>query len=340
MATHSISSGYSGQVLEAFVTKAVVGNDTVDKGLVYVKSGIKHQYAIPRIGLGKIIQDRKATPVSPADAKGNFKFDERLLNPQDFMVYTEFNPRDLEKYWEFAASDGKLVFRKLDAQTQTAMVGEIMKSVNEYVGTALWMARKTGGTAINGPAGEVQVGETALDLNKFDGFLYKMLDNIKNGVTGDKVKLAGTSAITTGEQALAALNATFKAIPKALRGKSDLRIVIDYNTFDLYDEYLINLPNKGRDYAGTNAQKFRNIPLVVINGAPAQTVIAGIFGANIRSNFWVGVDYVDDVDTLQVEKLQANSEMYFFKMLMKMDVQVGQPSEIVLHTPYAFAATI
>lgn len=338
MATHSITSGYSGQVLEAFVTKAVVGNDTVDKGLVYVKSGVKHEYAIPRLGLGKIIQDRKATPTSPNDAKGSFTFDERKLNPQDFMVYTEFNPRDLERYWEFAASDGRLVFRKLDAQTQVAMVGEIMKAVNEYVGTAIWMARKTGGTAITGPAGEVVVGDSDLDLNKFDGFLYKMLDTIANGKDGDKVILAGNSGITTPEEAIAAMNATFKAIPKALRGKADLRIVMDYTTFDLYDEYLINLPNKGRDYAGTNAQRFRNIPIVVVNGAPAQTVVAGLFGANIRSNFWVGVDYIDDIDTLQVEKLQANSELYFFKMLMKMDVQIAQPSEIVLHTPYAFGA--
>jgi hypothetical protein len=336
---HVITSGYSGQVLEAFVTKAVVGNDTVDKGLVYLKSGIKSKYAIPRLGLGNIIQDRKSTPVSPTDGKGDFKFDERSLEPQDFMVYTEFNPRDLEKYWEFAASDGKLVFRKLDAKAQVAMVGEIMKAVNEYVGKALWMGRKTGGTSIN--KGGIATNPNELgtgDYNKFDGFLYKFLDNIKNGVAGDKVKLAGNSAITTGDEAIAALNATFKAIPKALRGRSDLRIVMDYDTWDLYDEYLINLPNKGRDFAGTNSERFRGIPIVVVNGAPDQTIVAGIFGANIRSNFWVGVDYVEDVDTLQVDKLQANSELYFFKMLMKMDVQVAQPSEIVLHTPYAFTA--
>lgn len=330
---HVITSGYSGKVLEAFVSKAIVGNDTVDKGLVYVKSGIKHQYAIPRIGLGKIIQNRKATPVSPTDSKGDFKFDERLLNPQDFMVYTEFNPRDLEKYWDFAASDGKLVFRKLDATAQVAMVGEIMKGVNEYIGTAIWQAKKSAGV-VNRTIGTDPSELGGDDFDKFDGFLYKILQNINAGVAGDTAILSGNSAITTGEEALAAFNAAFKAIPKALRGKADLKFVVDYDVWDLYDQYLIELPYKNRDYSGTNAERFRGVPIVVANGVPEQTIVAGLFGANIRSNFWVGVDYVDDVDTLQMEKLQANSELHFFKMLMKMDVQMGQPSEIVIHTPF------
>jgi hypothetical protein len=336
--THVISSAYSGKVLEAFVTKAITGNDTVDKGLVYVKSGIKHQYAIPRIGLGKIIQDRKATPVSPTDAKGDFKFDERTLNPQDFMVYTEFNPRDLEKYWDWAASDGKLIFRKLDPAVQTAMVGEIMKSVNNYIGTAIWHGKKSASTAITGtPAGGTTIGDATADLNKFDGLLFKMIDSVKNGAAGDKVILAGNTAITSTATVIAALNATFTAIPKALRGRSDLRLVMDYNTWDLYDQYLIELPNKGRDYAGTNTDRFRGIKIEVVNGAPAGSIVAGIFASNMQSNFWVGVDYVEDANSLQVEQLQANSELYFFKMLMKMDTQFAMPSEIVLHTPYVLA---
>lgn len=334
MATHVITSGYAGEVLEAFVTKAVVGNDTVDKGLVYIKSGIKHQYTIPRLGLGKIIQDRKATPVSPTDAKGDFKFSERILNPQDFMVYDEFNPRDLEKYWDFAASDGKLVFRKLDPATQTAMVGEIMKNVNEYLGQAIWMGKKSAGAITGTPAGGLTVGDAALDMNKFDGLFYRILASIRDGAAGDKALVAGTTALTTGAEVIAGLNAVFNKIPKALRGKSDLRIVMDYNVWDTYDQYLIELPNKNRDYSGTNAERFRGIKIEVINGMPSQTIVAGLFSSTLRSNFWVGVDYVEDQNTLLVEPLQANSELYFFKMLMKMDTQIAQPSEIVVHTPY------
>ena len=43
-------------------------------------------------------------PTSTHGAKGSqgeneYQFTERYLEPADFMVYLEFNPRDYEKYW-------------------------------------------------------------------------------------------------------------------------------------------------------------------------------------------------------------------------------------------------
>lgn len=48
----------------------------------------------------------------------------------------------------------------------------------------------------------------------------------------------------------------------------------------------------------------------------------------------MGVDYANDAEVVKVERLQANSELYFFQMRMKMDVNIVRPAEIVAWTAY------
>ena len=48
----------------------------------------------------------------------------------------------------------------------------------------------------------------------------------------------------------------------------------------------------------------------------------------------MGVDYANDTEVLKIDRLQANSELFFFQMRMKMDVNIVRPAEIVVHTAY------
>ena len=48
----------------------------------------------------------------------------------------------------------------------------------------------------------------------------------------------------------------------------------------------------------------------------------------------LSVDYANDTDILKIDRLQANSELFFFQMRMKMDVNIVRPAEIVVHTAY------
>jgi len=333
----SQSSSYSGEVLEAFITKAVTGNDTVDKGSIKIKSGIQYKYTLPVIQVGNIIQPRVATPVSSV---GDFVITERQLTPTDFMVYSEFNPRDLESFWKFAQPEGNLVFRTLDPQTQVALVGELMRELNRYLGQAIWHGVKdiTGTFTTVTPAGGVALGDSALALDEFNGLLPRILEDARDGAVGSQPILAGNTEITTTTEILAALNAVFNAIPKALRGKADLKIIMDIALFDLYDQALIEANFKHADYTNTNVQRFRGIEIVPTNGFPTSTIVAAVANTGQDSNLWMGVDYVNDSEVLQVAKVQENSELYFFKMLMKADTVVAKPSELVYYTPYVLTA--
>ena len=52
------------------------------------------------------------------------------------------------------------------------------------------------------------------------------------------------------------------------------------------------------------------------------------------STLWRGVDFPNDPEILKVDRLQANSELFFMQMRMKMDVNIVRPAEIVVHTAY------
>lgn len=99
--TTFLQNGYSGEVLEDLISYTAQGNDTYKEGLIHIKSGIQHKYTLPAIKLGEIIQDNVPTPTSNHGKKGEngeneYTFTERYLEPADFMVYLEFNPRDYE----------------------------------------------------------------------------------------------------------------------------------------------------------------------------------------------------------------------------------------------------
>ena len=141
-----LQNGYAGEVLEDLLTYTAQGNDTYREGLIHIKSGIQHKYTLPAIRLGDIIQDNVPTPQSSHGAKGEngeneYQFTERHLEPAEFMVYLEFNPRDFEAYWKFAQPTGNLVFRELDPKLQATMLRLLMDKKNEFIGNAIWKTR-------------------------------------------------------------------------------------------------------------------------------------------------------------------------------------------------------
>ena len=98
-------NSYAGEVLEDLLVYTAEGNDTFQEGLIHIQPGIQSKYTLPSVSLGKIIQDNVATPTSDngkagTDGTNKYTYSERYLEPNDFMVYLEFNPRDFEKYWK------------------------------------------------------------------------------------------------------------------------------------------------------------------------------------------------------------------------------------------------
>ena len=98
----------------------------------------------------------------------------------------------------------------------------------------------------------------------------------------------------------------------------------------MYRDAIHALEFKGSSVETDNVRMFKGKPIVALSGMPADCFFITYGSANRSSNLWLGVDVENDEETVQVEKLQANSELYFFKMLMKADTQIAWGEDVVL----------
>lgn len=340
---------YSGELLEDLLTYTAQENETYKEGLIHIKTGIQMKYTLPLIQLGKIIQDHVATPNSDQSGNdtGKYNFTERYLEPQDFMVYFEFNPRDFEKYYKPFQPNGNLVFRTLDPKIQAVMVRLLMEHKAEYIDSAIWQSVKPADKGnLTTPSGfDVMGDDHEYGPQKyFNGAIYRILANAAgiDGAKDDKkVMIAGNTTFGgDGAKVEAALRAIWKKTPVKLRKKANMVFLMDQESWDAYDTYLTDKTVKYADNTEMNAYKFKGKKILPMGSIPQDTIIFGIFTTGMDSNLWMGVDYANDENVLQIEKLQANSELYFFKMLLKMDVNIVRPGEITIWTPYAAKTSV
>lgn len=340
-------TNYNGEVLEDILTYTAQENETYKEGLIHIKAGIQKKYTLPSLQLGSIIQDHVATPTSDK-SKGDYQFTERYLEPNDFMIYIEFNPRDFEKYYKFAQPNGNLVFRELDPKVQATMIRLLLEKKTEYINNAIWnSATPTEKAKVKDADGEdtkiIGVDDAAGPQKYFNGAIVRMLINAAAGsdteeAKGGQIIKAGSGVLATGEAVEKELYAMWKVTPPKVRKKAGLVILMDYASWDKYDEYVSSKEYKYTDNRQENQHMFRGKRIIPMTALPENTIIIGCFTSGVDSNLWMGIDYVNDEDVLQVDKLQANSELYFFKMLIKMDVNIVKPGEIVAHLPFTYTA--
>lgn len=295
------TTNYGGEVLEQVLTLATTGNELVSKGLIMVIPGVNSSLSIPRVKTGTMLQKRKEDPAK-TDSKGDFSYSEQKLVPKDMMAFTLFNPRAFEHIWRPFQPTGDLVFRELPANVQSILLNELLKKVGEELGY-LYIQ------------GEYK---DAGDAFLMDGVLTQAAK-----VT-DVVKVA-----TVGTTMLARLKELRKKIPVTMRKNANLRILMSVEDADAYDDELTQLANKGTAPTDVNLERYKGIPIEVLTQWPQGLVVATLCDSGMNGNLFAAVNLQDDENVIQIDKWANASELYFFKMLMKADTQIGFGEEFI-----------
>lgn len=295
------TTNYGGEVLETALTLASTGNELVERGLIRVIPGINGSISIPRVKTGTMLQKRKEDPTK-ADSKGDFNYSEQKLVPKDMMAFTLFNPRAFEHIWRPFQPTGELVFRQLPPNVQTLLLNELLKQVGEELGYHY----------ING-----KYQDTG-DAYLMDGILTQAAKN------EDVVKVA-----STGTTMLARLKELRAKIPVTIRKNANLRLLMGVEDFDQYDDELTQLANKGAAPTDVNQERYKGIPIEVLTQWPQGLVVATLCDSGMNGNLFAAVNLQDDENVIQIEKWANASELYFFKMLMKADTQIGFGEEFI-----------
>lgn len=296
---------YAGEVASQFIVKAITGADTIAGGHVYVKDGIKKKFTIPRwdANYEDFIQDRATTPTS----KGAFTVDGKALDPQDYMLYTEFNPRDFEDHWFATQLNPSLIDRSLPYSVESVVVQEVLKRHAKYFNKAIWN------------------NDTSLST------IYKYWNGFLKNATNDSDVIDVSSPITlSAANIVTEFDRGYALIPEALRYDNNMKYFVSYKTYDLHMQAQIAQTYKGDDFTSLGKDTFKGKKVVKIADFPDDTYMIAKGSAGMDSNLWVGINSFSD-EGLKLAPLQANSELWFIKMNMKADVQIGWGNEVVLY---------
>lgn len=304
MAITISDTSWSGKAASPMITKAATSFASTEKGVLYVADSVRKTLTIPRFDISNLFQNRAATPVS----QGTGTVSGRTITPSDMMVYWEFNPRDFETHFEAENLTDALLKREIPAELLTAIQGSIERAIAQQMDFQVWRSRTTN-----------------TDANRFySGLIKKMLDD------SDVIDVA--SAVTlTAANIEAKLTAVKELIPDAIYEHPDFKYLVNVKTAKFWADAQRAAGYKGVNMGEGGVTTFDGRPVVSLPGLHDDTIVGTYCSNTPASNLWFGVNSMKD-NLVQFDFLQANSELMFFKMLFKGDVQYGWGSEIVLYT--------
>lgn len=219
------------------------------------------------------------------------------------MAFTLFNPRAFEHIWRPFQPSGDLVFRQLPGNVQNILLQELLKQVGHELGYQY----------INGT-----YEDGSDDALLMDGILTQAAKD------ADIVKVK-----TVGTTMLQRLKELRTVIPVTMRNNPNLRILMSVTDFDTYDDELTQLANKGAAPTDINQERYKGIPFEVLTQWPEGLMVATICDSGMNGNLFAAVNLQNDENVIQIDKWANASELYFFKMLMKADTQIGFGEEFI-----------
>ena len=316
---------YAGTFASYFWLPATFGMDTVQKGAVYVKDGIKKKHTIGRIDLSNPLQPRQATPSSNA-INGKFTIDGRSLEPQDHMFYTEFNPRDFEEHWLAEQLSPTLLARELPVTAENYMMQMALNRTFEVIESEFWMGSKT----YNAIPGDPDKGQIMF----MDGFMKKFVNDSDVKQVANPVALTASNILDKLDALITLVASEKKALISKPSRFQRMKFFVSINTEQIYQAALTTgVTFKGLNTMEQGVKPWKGYEVVALAGFPDNTILFCEGLPDTSSNLYVGMNSTED-NNLQLMRLQNNSELFFLKGLMKFDVQYGFSDQIFLYTTY------
>lgn len=309
-------TSYAGKAASAFISTALTGADTIQSGSIMVMDDIRKKFSVPTMEVeGEVFQERQATPTS-----GNtITIDSVVLEPQDIMVYAEFNPRDHEQGWFAEQLSPTILNRGLPLVPEAYMISRIFQKVAKETEALIWR-------------GDMSIEpEVSKSLSRFNG-IEKRLNDSTNTV---KVE---TPVALTEANIVSKLQAGYDLLPDALKFNPNTKVFMNYKSAALYQQAQQNQTNKGVSIVESALWQLNGLKVVKCAGMSDDCFIITVGMADMSSNLWMGINSSSDENSVQLDRLQNNSELHFVKMLMKADVTVAFPSQCVFYKYVAPAA--
>lgn len=310
---------YAGEVLDTFLARLTTGFDTANKGLIMVLPGIKKKMTIPALKVGGMIQAPKSKPTHG----GSIDVDGRVLEPKEVMAYLEFDPTKFEQHWLAVQMNPALLDRELPSTAEAAITQKVLENIAQWLEYAIWQSEYDAAAIATAIASGLTDADNTYIF--FDGLMKKIFVDVKT------IKIA-TPVALTATNVFDKFRAVKDALPKGIKNDTRLKYIVSYNTAEIYADAQKAQANKGADVTSEGVMKYNGKDVMMVAGLPDNTIIATIATNDNFSNLWLGVNDTADSTTIKLDRIQNNSEEFFMKMLMKLDVNHAFGDQLVLYT--------
>jgi len=314
---------YAGKFASQYWTPAFYGMDTLKKGVVNVIDNIKKKINIGNIDFAGGLQPRQATPTTPL---GTWTVDKKYLEPQDAMLYSIFNPRDLEAHWESENLSELLLERQLPASFESYVIYTMMSRTFEKMETGWWMSSKNY-QAITDPL------DPRYYLQFFNGYISQLVSDATVQNVAGAVTLTNANVGAALDALINIITLNKKALITSTNKYNRMKFVMSPLTELLYNQYLTTgTVYKGTDYSTKGTPSWKGYEVVSLAGFPDNTIIFAEALPSFDGAFHIGLNSASDENTLQMARTRTMDETFFVKALMKMDVQYKYGNEIAMYT--------
>ena len=283
-----------------------------------VMTGVKSSQTVNRMDTDVFFQDDSSCGFA---ASGTTEFTQRTLTVGKVKTQEILCPKDLEAYYlQKALPAGSNYDSMIFAQEYT---GRKAGKIAEALEVAIWTATGTGYGGTNGL------------LNKFKGIKQLVSDAgasvVNANVTGFYGTGAPITAIDTMDKAKASVLAVINALPNGIKGKTDVRIFVGWDTYNLLIQKYVDL--NLYHYNPGSTQNAPDSEFIVPGTSYKVIPVHGLTGTNDiyafrMSNIFMGVDLQGEEDNFEMWYSQDDRNVKF-SASFKIGIQFAFPDEIV-----------
>ena len=301
-----------------FITESVTGLDTLQNGLLYVAEGVKNdQYTFPVLTANPVLNPRTAIPTDNSTTV----LSNKNVTLGAFDAYEQFDPNVFENHWHQSQLTNSLLKRNLPATFSNYLAGFYTQKTFVPVETALHMG------SVGYTASAATPSDPNYSIKYFDGI-------IRQAIVGGAVQVGSPSAITSAN-ILAKFESAKLLVPKAILSSPNrykrLKYMVSVEDAQKYEEALTSSTYKNNDTTERGINKYKGYDVIALAGIPENTFYLAEATTDMTSNLHLALTSMDNM-SFEINRLQNNSSLHFYKAQLKMGVGIAKFNEFVIHT--------
>lgn len=294
----SITSTYAGELALPYIHAALLSGDTLAKGYVTLKEGVKYKAVLKKLSSANLVQEFTCDFADPTDLTLN----ESVLTVTDLKVNLEVCKSEFAKDWEAAQTGRGFANDVVPANFQDFLIGYAAANVAQNIEFTIWQGNTAGGS-------------------------YPAFDGLEKKIKAQST-LATDWANMTASNVIANIQAVIALLPAAMVGDPAVKVYINRSTAQLYRQAIAAL-GYSFEY---NAYKEFNMQIDGYDIYVCPGISNGTVIVSKVENLFVGVDANSDFAEVKVVDMSLTDASDLVRMAMKFRVgtAVGFGSDVAI----------